>query len=63
MTQSHMTRWIEIADERQFNQAHVFDRTPVIEQQHLHLGSAILHLPCRLIDALSHLTGDRSAHH
>jgi hypothetical protein len=59
-----MTRWIEIADERQFNQATMFDRAPrVVERQHLHLGSAILHLPCRLIGALSHRTSDRSPHH
>jgi hypothetical protein len=59
-----MTRWIEIADERQFNQATVFDRAPrVIERHHLHLGSAILHLPCRLIDALSHCAAHHSSHH
>jgi hypothetical protein len=62
MTYSTMTGWIEIADERRFRESAMSDRMSEIdERQHLHLGSAILSLPCRIIEALSqHRTPHRA---
>jgi hypothetical protein len=59
MTHNTMTGWIEIADERHFVEAAMIERMPQpSERQHLHLGSAILSLPCRIIDALAHHHSD-----
>jgi hypothetical protein len=55
MTRNTMTGWIEIADERHFRENAMSDKRPEIgERQRLHLGSAILSLPCRIIEALTH---------
>jgi hypothetical protein len=55
MTRKTMTDWIEIADERQFRENTMADEPrQVSERQHLHLGSAILSLPGRIIRALTH---------
>lgn len=62
MTHNTMTGWIEIADERQFWESAMADRMPrPTERQHLHLGSAIFTLPCRIIDALAHRHPDDDA--
>jgi hypothetical protein len=62
MPYSTMVGWIEIADERRFRENAMSDRMPEIdERQYLHLGSAILSLPCRIIEALSqHRTSHRA---
>ena len=55
MTYDTMTGWIEIADERRFVETATAERLPhPSERQHLHLGSAIFSLPCRIIDAVTH---------
>jgi len=55
MSRNTMTSWIEIADRRRFVEAAVAERMPQIgERQHLHLGSAIVSLSCRIVDALTH---------
>ena len=55
MTRKTMTDWIEIADERRFRENTITDEPREIgERQHLHLGSAILSLPGRIIRALTH---------
>lgn len=63
MTYNTMTGWIEIADERHFVETAMAERTPrPSERQHLHLGSAIFSLPCRIIDALAHHHADDTRH-
>lgn len=43
MLQDHMTRWIEIADERRFFEAAQFDRVQEFNESHfLHLGTTIV---------------------
>ncbi|HUI35085.1 MAG TPA: hypothetical protein VLX67_06150 [Stellaceae bacterium] len=55
MTHNTMTGWIEIADERQFRESAMSDCTPrPSECQRFHLGTTILSLPSRIIDALTH---------
>ncbi len=59
MTHNTMTGWIEIADERQFCESTMAEQMPKPdERQHLHLGSAIFTLPCRIIGALTHRRPD-----
>jgi hypothetical protein len=60
-TRNTMTSWIEIADKRRFVRTAVSEHMPEIgERQHLHLGSAIVSLSCRIIDALTHPHADRA---
>jgi len=59
MTYDTMTGWIEIADERRFVETAMTEHLPQpSERQHLHLGSAIFSLPCRIIDAVTHRHSD-----
>jgi hypothetical protein len=59
MTQSTMTGWIEIADERHFLEATVPEQAP--RDSGTRHSPAILRLPCRIISALSghHAYGSR----
>ncbi|HEV2185596.1 MAG TPA: hypothetical protein VGR70_00205 [Stellaceae bacterium] len=63
MTYDTMTGWIEIADERRFvetaiAETAIAERPLPSERQHLHLGTAIFSLPCRIIDAVTHRHSD-----
>ena len=62
MSHDTMTGWIELADERRFWESKLGNSMPqIVERQHLHLGSAIFSLPCRIMNALSHLRSDDDA--
>jgi hypothetical protein len=53
MTYNTMTRWIEIADERQACEAAMFERPAApSERQTLHLGATFLSLPSWIIGVL-----------
>ena len=55
MTYDTMTGWIEIADGRRFVETANAERLArPNERHHLHLGTAIFSLPCRIIDAVTH---------
>ena len=48
MSQNHMTRWIEIADERHFFEDTTVDRMQEANESHfLHLGMKIVKIPSR----------------
>jgi len=56
MTHTHLTRWIEVADERHFCETAMFNQAPRLgEHRQLRFG-AIARLPARIIGAL---TGQR----
>ncbi|HTW54405.1 MAG TPA: hypothetical protein VME45_21130 [Stellaceae bacterium] len=49
-----LTRWIEVADARQFGEAVAFERGMAIGEHHyLHLGEAVAHLPSWLKRGIS----------
>jgi hypothetical protein len=46
MSRNHMTRWIEIADERHFFEETAVGRMHSVDESHLvHLGTTVLKIP------------------